>query len=189
MTPTHIDRAIPNYDGAWNVLAHPDGTLLDLQKEKTICEKINYSLSGAEYAKDACRNATYPYLYWSGTTANAYPNQDKGWVVSKSELPEFLSSKLIEMGLSEKERGDMMSFWIPEMQSKNVLYYRVAFIQTDEMNTFIPMKVTPKPDTTFRIFLDWQPLSEKPGKAPLPQKLEYLQRNGFTLVEWGGLRQ
>ena len=118
-----------------------------------------------------------------------YPQQATGWVVSKAELAQLLASKLADMGLSDKEKGDMTSYWVPEMLAKNAPYYRVSFIQTKDMNTFIPMKVTPTPDTVFRIFLDWQPLLKKPTTALAPEHIDHLDRKGFTLVEWGGLRQ
>ena len=93
------------------------------------------------------------------------------------------------MGLSDKEKEEMTSYWVPEMLAKNAPYYRISFIQTKDMNAFIPMKVTPIPDTVFRIFLDWQPLSAKPTIALAPESLDHLNRQGFTFVEWGGLRQ
>ncbi|MEI8130657.1 MAG: hypothetical protein WCG55_04110 [bacterium] len=189
LTHVKIDRAIPSYTNKWNVEAYPDGTLRDLQPNATNCATIDYSLPGGDYAKEACPKATYPYLYWSGNTQNVYPQPTTGWVVSKDELAQLLASKLTDMGLSEKEKDDMTSYWVPEMLAKNAPYYRVSFIQTKDMNAFIPMQVTPTPDTVFRIFLDWQPLSKKPTTSLAPEKIDRLDRSGFTLVEWGGLRQ
>jgi hypothetical protein len=39
------------------------------------------------------------------------------------------------------------------------------------------------------MFMDWAALNEKPLTPLAPEKLVNVQRNGFTLVEWGGLQQ
>ena len=46
------------------------------------------------------------------------------------------------------------------------------------------LTVEPAPDTVLRVFMAYQPL-EYPIRV-LPQKLETVERTGFTLVEWGG---
>jgi len=108
--------------------------------------------------------------------------------VQKSDLQTFVDSKLSLMGLNYKERNDFESYWISEMDSKNSPYYRVSFLTTDQVNQIFPMTVEPMPDTVFRIFMDWQPLGQLPKSSLLPQDLPTLIRNGFTLVEWGGLK-
>ena len=75
------------------------------------------------------------------------------------------------------------------MSEKNMQYYQVRFIQTQDMNAFIPMEVNPRPDSVIRVFLDWKALNQRPTVEPLPQDLKKYSRNGFTLVEWGGLQQ
>jgi hypothetical protein len=131
----------------------------------------------------------YPYIYWSGKSVEKnYPVVDGGWVVAKGNLATFMATKLSEMGLTQKESGDMISYWVPKMSEKNTPYYRVSFFQTKAMNEFIPMDVSPQPDTVLRVFLDYTPLSSKPAHDPAPQKLQRVERAGFTLVEWGGLR-
>jgi len=73
------------------------------------------------------------------------------------------------------------------MSEKNAPYYERGFLQTKDMNAFIPMNINPQPDSVLRVFLDWKALSSKPTVVPVPQRLEKVSRNGFTLVEWGGL--
>ena len=58
------------------------------------------------------------------------------------------------------------------------------YFQTQAFFEHIPMNVTPKPDTLIRIFL-----SIKKIDSPIEikeQKLEHIERKGFTVVEWGG---
>jgi hypothetical protein len=171
-------------------LARPDGTLQDLQPQYTDCNTIDSGHIGSEYAKQACLTNTYPYLYWAGRSlSGVYPDQSDGWVVSKADLSDFLQAKLTQAGLNEKERSDMLAYWVPAMLAKDVPYYKVSFIQTAEMNKFIPMDISPRPDSLYRIFLDWEPLSAQPSEPLHPQQLQSFIRTGFTVVEWGGLKQ
>lgn len=185
-----LNTQIPSYHDGWLVNAKPNGTLTDLQPEYTGCSKINSTQFGSEYAGAACKSNSYPYIYWSGKSVeNSYPKADGGWVVAKENLKTFVKTKLTDMGLNEKESEDMISYWVPKMSEKNTPYYRISFLQTKAMNKFIPMKVNPKPDSVLRVFLDYKALSSKPAVDPTPQILQKFNRNGFTLVEWGGLNE
>lgn len=189
-TPPEFTVDIPPYADFWQVLAQPDGSLTNLKPELTDCRQIDFSKKGSEYAKEACEKNIYPYLYWAGNVnSKDYPTIDGGWIVGKNDLSMFLDSKLTEVGLNEKEKNDFMSYWLPDMMIKNAPYYRISFLQTNDLNFLFPMTVSPNPDTIFRIFLDYVPLVDKPQNLPKPQVLNKLVRNGFTLVEWGGLKQ
>jgi hypothetical protein len=188
--PVQFTTDIPTYAGSWQVKAYPDGSLVNLKSKFTNCQQIDTQRKGSEYAKQACLTNTYPYLYWSGNVSSTnYPNITNGWIVDQKNVRSFLTEKLTAMGLNSKERQDFTSYWVPEMLKKNAPYYRVSFLQTNDLNQLFPMTVNPKPDTTFRIFLDYSPLTQKPEQLPQPQSLNTLVRNGFTLVEWGGLKQ
>lgn len=185
----HYDftATVPTYHNGWNVLANPNGTLIDLQPQHTNCSGISGTFKGLEYAKEACQNNSYPYLYWSGNSYNiSYPTQEHGWIVGKDELAAFLDQKLAYLGLSSAEKKEMLTYWVPEIIDKNVPFYKVSFLQTAQMNEIAPMQITPRPDTLFRIFLDYTPLQSKPVILPAPQSLQTLHRKGFTVVEWGG---
>lgn len=188
VSPVALNTNIPTYNNGWFVSASPNGILTDLQSFHTDCSKIDSSHAGSEYAAAACKNNTYPYIYWSGKSVeNSYPQVKGGWIVEKENLNSFMQNKLSAMGLTEKESRDMITYWVPKMKEKNGLYYRISFLQTKDLNTFIPMHVNPQPDSIVRVFLDWKALSSKPMVTPIPQQLEKMERNGFVLVEWGGL--
>ena len=186
--PTQITADIPAYNNGWDVLANPDGSLKDLQPQYTDCSAINTQAFGSEYALDACKNNNYPYLYWAGKVSNIYPNVDTGWVVARGNLASFISQKLAIIGLNNNEVSDMTSYWVPELLAKDVPYYRISFFQNKEMNAFAPMSVSPAPDTAIRVFLDWSPL-ENNNLSIQPETLNHIDRKGFTVVEWGGLKQ
>ncbi|MCA9373132.1 hypothetical protein KC921_03495 [Candidatus Woesebacteria bacterium] len=190
LAPTLLTTDIPTYRGGWQVLAHPDGSLLDLQPDATDCGQFSTAQVGAEYAAAACATRIYPYLYWAGNvTSIEYPRLADGWVVGRNELSQFFDEKLQDMGLQPHEISDFKAYWLPALRGKNAPYFRISFFQTDQVNQLFPMQVTPQPDTVFRMFMDYAELQSQPQQLPQPQQLQKLHRSGFTLVEWGGLKQ
>lgn len=188
-SPVQFTTDIPKYNDSWQVMAFPNGSLKNLKSNSADCQKIDFQKTGSEYAKEACEKNEYPYLYWAGNIySQNYPEIDKGWIVKKDNLGKFLEDKLSEIGFNFNEKEDFMSYWLPDMMNKNSPYYRISFLQTHELNSLFPMTINPKPDTVFRIFLDYLSLDEKPENEPLPQTLNKLKRQGFTMVEWGGLK-
>jgi hypothetical protein len=185
----NFDVTIPTYQNEWRVLAAPSGKLIDLQPQLTDCQKIDTEKKGSEYAKISCQNNSYPYLYWAGNTFAKYPKVDGGWIVDAKNLTKFMSDKLDEVGFDKQEKADMLEYWLPQMQNKNAPWYRVSFLQTRQLNQFIPMTINPVPSHVYRVFLDWEPMASKPNVELIPQELEKVVRRGFTVVEWGGLRR
>lgn len=147
----------PKYDNGWNVLAKTDGTLYDLN-------------DGNEYS----------YLFWEG---NLNTNWDcsEGFVVKGSDTKDFLREKLAYMGLTSKEYNDFIVYWLPLMQNNP---YNLITFQTDEYTKAAELKINPQPDSLFRVFMTFKAM-EQPVDIP-EQKLETFERNGFTVVEWGG---
>ena len=173
----------------WKVFANPNGELKDLNKFKE-CNDYEVNVFGHEYAKGACEKNAYPYLYWSGDRMGySYETPNEGWYVAKRDLGSFMKHKLGELGLSHGESYDMREYWIPYLTKKNAPFYRISFLQTEEVNSLFPISVSPRPDTSIRIFIHWEALSGKPESEIPPQTLYKTDRKGFTLVEWGGLKK
>lgn len=141
----------------WTTLAHPDGTLV--------------MPDGSKYGS----------LFWEGTGVG-YETPTEGWLVKDGEQETFLKETLAKLGLNETESKEFMEFWLPLMQ--DAPYYRVSFI-ISEWSKAAPLYVSPKPATQIRIFMDWDKRSS-PISIQAPQ-IETPKREGFTLVEWGGL--
>lgn len=189
-SPMRLDSQVPIYKNGWEVLAHPNGVLEDLHHTAADCQQIDTQSLGHEYIKQACQKNQYPYLYWSGQSlAQVYPVQNKGWIVERNNVSLFLNEKLDQIGLTAQEKQDMLSYWLPTMLAKQSPYYRVSFLQTAEMNKLVPMIINPQPQSIYRLFLDWEPLEQPPTTNLVPQRLDHIVRNGFTAVEWGGLKR
>lgn len=146
----------PGYENGWKVTASPDGTLVDENGQ------------------------SYNYLYWEGIT-NAEYDFSQGFCVAGEETAEFLETALEAQGLTRKEANEFIVYWLPLMQDNAC---NLISFQTDAYTEHAELTVTPEPDTVIRVFMAWKPL-EKAVEIE-PQEFTAVERNGFTVVEWGG---
>lgn len=147
----------PDYRDGWNVTAYPDGTLID-------------KADGKEYY---C-------LYWEGE-GSAEWDMSHGEVVRGENTAKFLEEKLTEIGLSPRERNEFIIYWLPRMQDNEFNY--ITF-HTEDYATEVPLEVTPQPDSVLRVFMVYASVPEY--FETQPQHFIGFQRDGFTVVEWGG---
>lgn len=122
----------------------------------------------------------YPYLFWE---ALLYDNQDlsEGFIVKAEDAENFLEEKLSILGLNDKEKTDFITYWLP-LLLRNKL--SLCSFQKHEFFNFIDLNITPKPDTLIRIFLSIKKIDEPVNIKE--QKLQSIERKGFTVIEWGG---
>lgn len=150
----------PLYEDKWEVIAKPDGTLID---EET--------------------GRTYYALYWEGINSKKYSNKlEEGFVVKGEDTIKFLEEKLEILGLNEKEAEEFIVYWLPKMQNNKYNYIRFQTIE--EINENMPLEVTPVPDTLIRVMMEWKGLNKYIEVEE--QQLEKVERKGYTVVEWGG---
>jgi len=146
----------PEYKNGWKVTATPDGTLTDVNGQ------------------------IYNYLYWEGETNTNY-DLSKGFCVEGEDTAAFLEDALDKLGLTRREANEFIVYWLPLMEQNP---YNIISFQTDIYTDAAQLKVSPAPDTLIRVFMAWQALETA---VDLPeQELTAPDRNGFTVVEWGG---
>lgn len=170
-----LDTVYPAPDGqrateggtraSWTVVASPDGTLTDAS------------------------GRSYPYLFWDGTMRQETPQQ--GFVVAREDAVPFLEDKLAELGLSDRELADFITYWAPRIRANEYTLVsfdssayedKVSYTFTDDNGVQIV------PDTFIRVFMTIRPASA--DTAVTPQVLDPAPpRSGFTVVEWGGAQQ
>ena len=82
--------------------------------------------------------------------------------------------------MNEKESTDCITYWLP------ILYKNKLSLCTFQIGKFFgnyEKKITPKPETIIRIFLCIKKIDSQ--IIINEQKLNSVERKGFTVVEWG----
>ncbi len=103
--------------------------------------------------------------------------------LTRAQLRQYRSHLVYSWGLME--RMFRLSY---AGSSKGKSFYFITFIDQEAIDKLAPLEISPSPDTLIRVLMDFKPL-EKPIVVP-PLELQAVpQREGFTVVEWGGLRQ
>lgn len=146
----------PAYDQGWTVTAKPEGTLTDATGQ------------------------TYNYLYWEGIS-NRQPDMTRGFCVRGEDTAAFLEETLPKLGLNRREANEFIVYWLPLMEQNP---YNIISFQTDCYTEAAKLQIDPAPDTLIRVFMAWQGVE---SCVDLPeQELTAPERQGFTVVEWGG---
>ena len=125
-------------------------------------------------------NKKYPYLFYE--LESYVPQfQNEGFIVKDEEAEIFLENKLKILGLNDKESTDFITYWLPILL-KNKL--SLCTFQNEAFFNSFKLNINPKPDTLIRIFLSIKKIDSIPNIKE--QKLEKIERKGFTVIEWGG---
>jgi len=148
----------------WNVTTSDDGKIFD----KT----------GNEYS----------YIFWEASNYN-YSSFDQGFCVKGSDTAEFLREKLREIGLTPEEYNEFIVYWAPQMENNEYNIIRFDGLDPDDTyNNQYQLSVTDGEndlvDSQLRVFMVWQ--ASDTYQDLEPQQFEPFERNGFTVVEWGG---
>ena len=153
-----ISVSEPEINEGWNVIATPKGDLMNLDDFKV-----------------------YPYLFWEGYAEN-YKKPDEGFVVERKKVADFFNEKLEYLGMNKQEISDFKEFWLPRLDEDP--YYFISFMDQKNFDEYAPLEIVPEPDSVIRVFFDYEGLEEKIDVVE--QKLEKAEREGFSVIEWGG---
>ena len=155
-----ITTSYPKYPlEGWRVLARPDGTLTDLTTNRNLY----------------C-------LYYEANADSDQSIYKDGFIVKGEEVAEFLEEELAILGLNERETEEFIVYWLPILEANKYNYIR--FAEENYINENMPLEITPKPDTVIRVLMEFEGLDEPIEMKE--QKLKPKQREGYTVVEWGG---
>lgn len=153
-----VDYTYPDYNNGWRVKATPDGTLTNLEDD-----------------------STHYYLFWEGTPNHIDWDFSEGFVVKGEDAQTFLQDILPQMGLTPKEYNDFIVYWGPMLRQNKYNLITFATKQYEELAT---LDVDPKPDTVLKVHMVYKAIDTPVSIRP--QTFAPVERNGFTLVEWGG---
>lgn len=108
-------------------------------------------------------------------------DMSEGFVVAGEDTERFLEDSLKTLGLTDKEANEFIIYWLPRMEGNA---YNLICFQQEVYTDNARLTIDPSPDTVLRVFMVYKPLEGM--IRVVPQKLETTERNGFTVVEWGG---
>lgn len=151
----------PPYGSGWRVRATPEGRLITHD------------------------GRSHPYLFWeSGLIAPPQPLTE-GVVIARHEVESFLRSSLSTQGLRGVEIDDFVTYWLPLMT--RAPFVAVRFASRAEIDAAAPLSIDPVPQVVIRVLMDFRellaPVELKPQRLEAPPA-----RQGFVVVEWGGLK-
>lgn len=151
----------PFYNEGWKVTANPSGDLL-------------------------VDNEHYNYLFWESSQQMNMEMVDleKGSLVEGKNALTFLEDQLTAVGFNSKEKADFITFWGPQLK-KNKLNY-IHFVVNDDCDQFASLEISPKPDHQYRFYILTFPVESDNGFKLEKQQLPKMNREGFTVLEWGG---
>ena len=152
-----LTHTYPKYIDGWNVIASPSGNLLDTNTGRNLY----------------C-------LYWEGRDDSKI-DMSEGFVIPGKDTISFLEEKLSILGLSEREANEFIIYWLPIMENNKYNYIR--FRTSTEINNYMQLDISPKPDIVIRVIMDFKPLDVY--VLTKQQKLDTPHRSGFVVVEWG----
>ena len=131
-----ITCSYPKYVDGWNVLAEPNGDLIDLETGRNL-----YS------------------LYYESESVKKFSVSKEGFIVKGEDSIKFLEEKLAILGLNERETEEFIIYWLPKLENNKYNYIR--FATQEEINNNMPLDINPKPDTIIRVLMTFKGL-EKP---------------------------
>lgn len=143
-------------DGWQNVTARPDGTLTFPDGKSYYC------------------------LYWEGEL-DIKPDFSTGFCVKGEDTAAFLEEVLAQQGLNEREANEFIIYWLPKLQENP---YNLFSFETELYTLLAELSITPAPDSLLRVYMTAMPSDTY--VELVPQSFEPFERNGFTVVEWGG---
>jgi hypothetical protein len=172
----------PEKDTQLSLWVFPRGYLTLTEPEyKDGWENLWLSKTGKIFAN----GRFYPYLHYEAMIGGFVP-PPTGFVVERQNLASFFDKVLPRMGLNLKEAGDFKEYWLGRLTG--FPYFQVSPLDLRQIEEIEPVKFSADPDTFIRTRFYFKGLTQ-PIKLATPKIEPPPRRDGFTVVEWGGLYQ
>ncbi len=159
------------------ILLKPKGTLT-----KTIPEYHDKWIVTAN--PNGVINGKYPYLFYEVELTEQVKLPEQGWMVPKNDMEKWFDEFLPKLGLNNKETKDFKDYWLAQL--KQYPYYKIKSLDGDFVNENLKIQIKPKPETIIRVILYFEGTYNDLEKVANPV-IETPARQGFTIVEWGGI--
>ncbi len=150
---------------------------------KLILDIPEYNLGWEVFVtKEGIIENQYDYLFYEAKLKKIdLPNN--GWIVKSEDLDSWFETNLIKLGLNQKEKDQFKDYWLKELPESN--YYEIKLLEDSFLKENMNLIVFPHPDTLIRLNFHFKPIKEN---IDLSEPIIVTpERNGFTVVEWGGM--
>jgi Leucine-rich repeat (LRR) protein len=152
-----ITKSIPEYNEGWKVTVDPSGKI----------------------------DNTYDFLFYEASLNYRF-TLNKGWIVNKDNFNEEMNNILTSIGLNSKEKADFIEYWSKRLNWQNNRYV-AYYLDPKEINEAIKLNFSKEPDSILRVFFYFVPLKDNDNLEIKKPEIQQFKRNGFTVVEWGGI--
>lgn len=155
-----ISYSEPSYPAnGWDVTANPNGAI-------------------------TAGNKQLDYLYYEAEIPDTkIEKPSSGFVVKTAEVKNLLTGLLPKLGLNSHEQQQFIDYWTSKLPASP--YYFVGVVSQTNLNAIAPLSISPVPDSTIRVTLYFEALDS--FKQIDPPVFSPVVRDGFTVVEWGGI--
>ncbi|HPD82070.1 MAG TPA: hypothetical protein PK357_03150, partial [Candidatus Pacearchaeota archaeon] len=132
--------------------------------------------------KEGIIDGEYDYLFYEARL-NKLDLPEEGWIVEYNEFSNWFDINLNKLGLNEKESYQFKEYWLERLSKSN--YYEIKLLSKEYLDENMALNINPEPDTIIRLEFYFKPLKEF-KKINEPTIVTPI-RQGFTVVEWGGI--
>lgn len=148
----------PEYSDGWTVKAQPDGTLTNLADGNS-----------------------HGFLYYEAELYGDYYQYSEGFAIPKEGRDAVFREILTQYGLNETEIRDFTEYWTERLDPDKDY---VAYPQfNDTVDAVMPIEITPEPDSILRL---WFIFKEDVAQEYTAPEITTFEREGYSVVEWGG---
>jgi hypothetical protein len=161
--PGRLTTTIPEYRTGWSVSAEPDGEL----------------------------DEQYDYLFYEADVREIFFQKSVGWEIPVTGRNKVFTDILDLYGFNGAEKKDFIDFWAKKLDpTKEYIAYPQ---ETTLVDRAMPVIIEPRPKSITRIWFyfvsdgDEQNGIECKSDSIEPNVAERIGRNGYTMVEWGGM--
>lgn len=156
--PELLIVSIPEYEAGWTVDSSADGNLVTEAGEE------------------------YDFLFYESHTVKGLFDTQSGFRIDATDRQTRWENILTEYGFNEEEIQDFIEFWNVKLDAdKDYIMYPQY---TETVDEAMPIIVEPYPENMIRI---WFVFEEYKGQEYREEQIESFSREGYTVVEWGGM--
>jgi len=131
--------------------------------------------------RDGSLNACEDYLFYEAAIDESLLQKTSGYVLRAGRLEEDLEAVLDATLYSAKEKADFLEYWLGELDSGTD--YLMCPQSFEAIEGIMKLYSSVEPDSVNRYWYWFVPLPEEYEEAGIVPAV----RDGYTIVEWGGI--